>query len=279
MRPKKQKLASLPADRVTPNEPPFTHVGKDYFGPFEIKQGRSIVKRYGVIFTCANSRAVYLEMAYSLTTDSCIAAIGRFVARRRQIVSIRSDNGTNLVGAERQLRQEIMKLDQSRLHNTLSHKAIDWKFNPPASSHFGGFRERLIRTVRKVLYSLLKQQMRKFDDESLQTLFCEVETVMNCRPLTKVSGDPSDLIALTPNHLLSLKSDNTYPPGTFHEKDNYGQRRWRQVQYLADQFWQRWVREYLPLLQSRQKGVDSDKNIAVGDIVLIVGAYIHWGHG
>ena len=156
------------------------------------------------------------------------------------------------------------------MHNTSSHKAIDWKFNPPASSHFGGFWERLIRTVREVLYSLLKQQMRKNDDESLQTLFCEVETVLNCVPLTKVSGDPSDLIALKPNHLLPVKSDNTYPPGTFHENDNYGQRRWRQVQYLADQFWQRWVREYLPLLQSRQKWIDSDKNIAVGDVVLIM---------
>ena len=77
-----QKMADLPVDRLTPDLPPFTHVGVDYFGPLEIKRNRSIVKRYGVIFTCLTSRAIHLEIAHSLDTDSCIHAFRRFIARR-----------------------------------------------------------------------------------------------------------------------------------------------------------------------------------------------------
>jgi len=42
-----QKMADLPASRVQPDEPPFTYTGVDYFGPFEIKTGRTTRKRYG----------------------------------------------------------------------------------------------------------------------------------------------------------------------------------------------------------------------------------------
>lgn len=84
--------------------PPFTNVGVDYFGPVEIQGGRTTCKRYGVIFTCMVSRAVHLEVPNSLETDACINAIRCFISRRGQVVNIRSDNGTNFVRAERELR-------------------------------------------------------------------------------------------------------------------------------------------------------------------------------
>lgn len=96
-------VADLPADRITADLPPFTDVGMDYFGPVEVKQGRSTVKRYGVIFTCLTSREVHLEVAHTLDTDSCINAIKRFVCRQGQVQKIRSDNGTNFVSANREL--------------------------------------------------------------------------------------------------------------------------------------------------------------------------------
>ena len=108
------------------------------------------------------------------------------------------------------------------------------------------------------------------DDEGLTTLMCEVEATVNGRPITKSSDDPSDAEALTPNHLLLLRSGPKLPPGVFTKEDTYSRRRWRQVQYLADVFWRRWIREYLPQLQERQKWVYPSRNFAVDDIVLVV---------
>ena len=98
-----QYMSDLPPDRLLPDKPPFTNVGVDFFSPFEIRRGRTNLKRYGVIFTCLNIRAVHLEVAHTLNTDSCINAIRRFVARRGTVETMTSDNGTNLVRAEREL--------------------------------------------------------------------------------------------------------------------------------------------------------------------------------
>jgi hypothetical protein len=248
-----QKMADLPRDRIESHEPPFTNVGVDYFGPMEVKRGRSVVKRYGVLFTCLVTRAIHLEIAYSLDTDSCINAIRRFMARRGTVKMFRSDNGTNFVGAEREMRQEIQKWNQSCFQEALQQKSVTWTFNPPGGSHFGGVWERLIRSVRRILYSLMREQQTRLDDESIHTLFCEVEAIMNSRPLTFVSNDVNDFDVLTPNHLLLMQHGSSSPCGLFDKADCYSRRRWRYIQYLADMFWKRWVKEYLPTLQSRQK--------------------------
>ncbi|XP_033103398.1 uncharacterized protein LOC117106155 [Anneissia japonica] len=107
-----QKMADLPIERVRVRNPLFHDTGMDYFGPFEVKRGRTTVKRYGMLFTCMASRAVHLEVAHTLDTASCINTIKRFTARRGNVSSIRSDNGTNLVGAERELRESLHKCNQ-----------------------------------------------------------------------------------------------------------------------------------------------------------------------
>ena len=263
-----QKMADLPKDRLQPDKPPFTNVGVDYFGPFLVKRGRANVKRYGVLFTCLTTRAVHIEVAHTLDTDSCLSAIRRFVCRRGQPTVMRSDNGTNLVAAERELREAIQSWNQAKIQDSLRQKGIQWIFNPPAGSHFGGIWERQIRSVRKILKSVLKEQV--VDDEALQTLFCEVEAIINDRPITKSSDDANDLEALTPNHLLLLKREPLLPPGLFEKDDLYSRRRWKQVQYLAELFWKRWVREYLPLQQERQKWTQVRQNLKSGDVVMIV---------
>ena len=94
--PCEQIMADLPEDRLIPDKPPFTAVGVDLFGPFQVRRSRSLVKRYGVIFTCLTMRAVHIEVAHSLDTDSFLLALRRFNARRGQVQEIRSDNGTNI---------------------------------------------------------------------------------------------------------------------------------------------------------------------------------------
>jgi hypothetical protein len=263
-----QKMADLPKDRVIPNNPPFTFVGVDCFGPFLVKKGRSLVKRYGVLFTCLMIQAIHIEIAYSLDTDSFLQSMRRFIARRGHPEVMRSDNGTNFVAGEKELRNAIEGWNQEKLHKFLLQQHIKWIFNSPAASHQGGVWERCIRTVRKVLKALFKQQV--LDDEGLTTLMCEAESIVNSRPLTKVSDDPNDAEALTPNHLLLLRSGPSFPPGIFTKEERYSRRRWRQIQYLADIFWRRWVKEYLPTLQKRQKWTKPRRNFQLGDIVLIV---------
>ena len=264
--PVSQFMGDLPKDRVTPNEAPFTRVGVDYFGPFLVKRARSELKRYGCIFTCLATRAIHIEVSHTLETDSFINALQRFIARRGQPVEIRSDNGTNFTGAQLELRRALEQWNQAHIDDFLQRREIQWIFNPPGASHMGGVWERQIRTVRSVLRGLLPLQV--LDEEALTTLMCIVEGIVNGRPITRISDDPKDLAPLTPNHLLLLRSGPTHPPGVFVKQDLY-RRRWRQVQYMADVFWKRWVSEYLPTLQVRQKWLCPKRNLKVGDLVLV----------
>ncbi len=130
----KQKMADLPEDRLLPDQPPFTNVGVDFFGPFEVKRGRSCVKWYGVIFTCLTVRAVHIEIAHSLDTDSCINAIRRFICRRGQVKVLRSDNGTNFVAAEKELRKALENLNQTNIQKIMTEKATSG-FSTPQQPH------------------------------------------------------------------------------------------------------------------------------------------------
>lgn len=221
-----------------------------------------------MLFTCLTIRVIHIEVADSLDTDSFINSMRRFIARRGKPEQMRSDNGGNFVRGEKELRGAITDWNQGVISEFLLQRNIQWIFNPPAGSHHGGVWERCICTVRKVMNALLREQV--LDDEGLATLMCEVENIVNGRPLTKVSDDPRDLEALTPNHLLLLRSGSSLPPGIFRKGDLYSRRRWRQIQYLSDVFWRRWLKEYLPSLQQRQKWSRLTRNFKAGDVVLVV---------
>ena len=186
-----------------------------------------------------------------------------------QVKKIRSDQGTNFIGASNELCAEVNSLSEfdSVVHEALLAKDIEWVFNTPKASHHGGIWERMVRSIRKILDALLTQQT--LTDEALRTLLCEVEAVLNSRPLTYVSPDHRDPEPLSPNHLLLIGGSVPVPLGVFRSDDLYSKRRWRQVQYLADVFWSRWSKEYLPLLQRRQRCLHPDRSFAVGDVVLI----------
>eukprot|EP00057_Strongylocentrotus_purpuratus_P011740 XP_011666214.1 PREDICTED: uncharacterized protein LOC105439199 [Strongylocentrotus purpuratus] len=83
-------------------------------------------------------------------------------------------------------------------------------------------------------------------------------------------NDPSADAPLTPNHLLTLKRTVPLPPpGQFVKEDVYTRKAWRRVQFLLEQFWSRWRKEYLLGLQRRQKWTMPRRNLQVGDIVLL----------
>ena len=270
-----QLMGDLPKERLMSEEPPFTHVGVDYFGPLYVRQGRSNVKRYGCLFTCLAVRVVHIEVVHPLDTDGFINALRRFVSLRGFPTTIFSDNGTNFRAGEKELRESLSEWNQTTIYDFLRQKKIIWKFNPPGASHMGGAWERIIRSIRKILKALLGQQL--VTDEMLRTLMAEVAGILNSRPLTPVSSDPKDLEPLTPNHLLLLRSNPSLPVGSFGKEDSYSKRRWRQVQYISDIFWKRWLKEYLPALQERAKWMKPRRSLEIGDLVLIADENVHRG--
>ena len=273
-KPSVQLMANLPSDRVQGDLPPFSRTGIDFFGPFYVSKGRGRAqeKRYGVVFTCLASRACHLEIAHSLDTDSFINSLRRFISRRGPVQMLRSDNGTNFTAGNKEIRAAIKSWNELYVNKFCNQHDIEWVFNPPYASHYGGVYEREIRSVRKVLTSLLYEfsNQIKMNDEMLQTLMCEIENILNSRPLNFVTADVDSMEVLTPNHILRLNSDICYPPGMFDVNDVYIKKRWRQVQYLADIFWQRWRSEYLSLLNQRQKWFMPKRAHKIGDIVLVV---------
>ena len=231
------------------------------------------MKRYGTLFTCFSLRAIHIEVVHSLTTDSFILALRCFIARRGEVRSIRSDNGTNFVGADNEFKKAIKEMDEEKIQSFLTENGCDWigwSRNPPTASHMGGVWERQIRSVREILNSLLKNHAHILNDESLRTLLLEAEAIVNSRPLTVDNINDPNSIPLSPTQLLTLKSKLVLPPpGVFQKEDLYARKRWRRVEYLACQFWQRWRKEFLSSLQERQKWNTTRRNFQVGDIVLL----------
>ena len=259
-----QQMSDLPKERLEPS-PPFTHVGMDVFGPFIVKDGRKELKRYGLLFTCFALRAIHIEILDDLTTDSFINGFRCFQAIRGNVSTVFCDRGTNFIGAKNELNVE----DVTKRLETFN---CEFRFNPPSSSHMGGVWERQIRTIRNVFSGLLQGASGRLDSTSLRTLMYEVMSIVNSRPLTTDSlENPQDPIPLSPNNLLTMKpgASTSAPPGTFIKEDLYLQKRWRRVQYLANEFWTRWKREFLQNLQPRQKWQDKQENIQVGDIVIL----------
>lgn len=131
----------------------------------------------------------------------------------------------------------------------------------------GGSWEALIKIVKNALRVVLKERAPK--EETLATLFAEVEHIVNTRPLTHISVDHRDEEALTPNHFLLGSSSGVVNPGRFSDADLCSRKQWRQAQRLADMFWNRWLREYLPLLTPRQASGEHNP-LKTGDVVIII---------
>ncbi|XP_075706846.1 uncharacterized protein LOC142741353 [Rhinoderma darwinii] len=267
------KMANLPYDRLS-TDPPFSNVGLDVFGPWSVvvrqtRGSRANGKRWAVMFTCMSIRAVHIEVIESMDTSCFINALRRFIAIRGPVKHIRSDRGTNFVGAAREL-QLSSNLDAKNIERYLSGQGCTWTFNPPHSSHMGGAWERMIGIARRILDSIFLQVgSTKLTHESLTTFMAEVSAIINARPLIPISSDPDDPTVLTPATLLTQKTDTICtPPGEFNAKDLY-RSRWRQVQSLSNTFWDKWKKQYIPTLQPRRKWQISKPNLQPGDVVLM----------
>lgn len=267
-----QKMANLPTDRLQPS-PPFTYVGVDTFGPWSVtsrrtRGGHAQSKRWAVLFTCLVCRAAHIEVVEELTSASFINALRRFVALRGPVQEYRSDRGTNFVGAVEDLNFNVVRVEDGPVNDFLYENGSTWIFNPPHSSHMGGVWERMIGTSRRILDSMLSNTAN-LSHEVLTTLMAEVCAIINARPILPVSSDPEAPSILTPSVLLTQKTSSEHKPfQPMDIKDAY-RSTWKRVQYLADEFWRRWRKEYLQSLQTRQKWTVDHDNVKQGDVILL----------
>ena len=272
-RPAAPMMAPLPAHRIRPFGRPFQMVGIDYFGPFTISMLRRKLKRYGVMFTCLNTRAVHIEVADSLDTDSFLLAFWRFADRRGRPQIVYSDNGTNLVAGDREIREQLENLDQEKIGSNLANRYIEWKFSPPAAPHFGGAWERLIKSAKAAFRIVANKQT--ITDEVFRSFMVRVEALLNDRPLTDVPVDPKEPVALSPSHfLIGQLIDNALPETEDNSHSKLSAKSWKKAQTMATHFWRRWMKEYLPNLIERVvvvvKWMTPRRNLAVNDLVLVV---------
>ncbi|KAL9975233.1 hypothetical protein ACROYT_G012367 [Oculina patagonica] len=277
-KPMVQQMAPLPEARLMAYEPPFSYSGMDLFGPLYVKHGRGTTKRWCCLFTCLTTRCVHLEVVNSMDTDDFILCLRRFINRRGEVKEIRCDNGSNFVGAQSELKESLDEWNQGRIESELIQYGCKWVFQPPTASSMSGVWERLVRSAKTVLKSILGGHV--VTDAVLQTLLTEVEHVLNGRALTANSDDPSDFEPLTPAHFLMQRNFVCLPPGVFNKTDMY-KKKWRQVQFLANLFWERWLKEYLPILQPRATACKWRKalpNVKPNALVLLVNDNTPRGH-
>ena len=192
-------------------------------------------------------------------------------ARRGQPAVFYSDNATNFHGADTEMRAAIKSLQgDPKFRDEMANSGSEWHFIPPGAPHMGGAWERLVRSIKQALAATLKERVPQ--EETLRTALTEAEHTVNSRPLTHVSVDPRDDEPLTPNHFL-IGSASARPHLTHYrpaeEKPNL-RKRWRESQQLADMFWRRWLREYLPTLAARPKWTTRTAPIQEGDLVAIM---------
>lgn len=262
------QMSKLPAGRLEGFTGCFHHCGIDLFGPIFVTVKRSREKRWGVVFTCLVVRAVYIDLVPDLTADSLILSIRSCNARRGPIRHIYSDCGTNMKGANNELKQALLEIDDDKLQRSCLEMETEWHFNPPASPHMGGCWERLIRSIKAVLKKQMKD--RCFKEYTLRSFLCEAEDIINSRPLTYIALESDADEVLTPKHFLNpFFRNEPQTLGKFDNIDLLSKKQWRVVQQMSNHFWNKWVIEYLPMITRTSKWHEKCSPLEVDDIVMI----------
>ncbi|CAK9797165.1 hypothetical protein ANTQUA_LOCUS1055 [Anthophora quadrimaculata] len=268
-------MGDLPESRLVPTRP-FEIVGIDYCGPFLIKErkfrNQAKLKCYVAVFVCFTTKAVHLELATDLTSESCLGTLKRFFARRGKPRRIYTDNATNFVGVKNEIaetRAFLLSDDhKNKTQRFLTQENVEWYFTPPRSPHFGGLWEAAVKSFKRHLYKTIGDTLLTF--EQFYTLIVEIEAILNSRPLVPLSSDPNDFLALTPNHFLIGDSLTNLPEHDFADVKTNKLSLWQHIQKIKHHFWNRWQREYLQEQHTRSKwhsGKPSD--IKEGTLVTI----------
>ena len=257
---------------ATPNAPPlpefrlcddfaFSNIGVDYAGPLYVKdiytKSESMNKAFIVIYTCASSRAVHLDLVPDASSSSFIRSFQRFIGRRGAPSRVLSDNSKTFKNTE--------------VKNFVSSRGITWRYNIPRSPWWGGFFERLVRSVKRCLKKSLATARLSY--EELLTLIIQIEGVLNSRPLTYVNEDGGE--PLTPSHLVLgkrlLSTASTQNKGTMQPENLKSTlKRRKYLETVLTHFWKRWRDDYLTQLREHHRPSKKEgPTVRVGDVVSV----------
>lgn len=268
-----QLMGELPAERTRPGKP-FEASGVDYAGPIHIKivdkHGKTIITHKGwmVVFVCLKTRAVHLDFVTDLSSDSFIACFERFTARRGRCDRMFSDNGTSFVGAEKAIANAYKQWREDGTVDRVATRGTEWTFMTPAAPHQGGIYEAAVKSMKYHLRRIIGARLMEY--QHLLNLLIEVEAILNSRPLSPLSDDPEDILALTPAHFLVGEPLILPPPFRHTISDNLeGRKLWSERRKMIEHFWKRWEVEYLTTLQERKKWRREKENVQVGQLVIL----------
>jgi hypothetical protein len=264
-----QFMSSLQLNRLLMTHP-FTRSACDYGGPFSLRASltarASIVKAWIAMFKCMCTGAIHIEVVTTLSTEGFIMAFDRFTSRRGLSVEIYSDNGTNFVGANNEF-QRILAECEEDIGEHLKKQGIKWHFTTPLAPHAGGYYEAGIKAVKHHMTRVMSG--KSFDFEQFTTILTKIEAIVNSRPLTPMSEDPTDLSVLTPGHFL-IGRPLIAKPERRHLKINENRLdKYNRLQQVQQRFWDAWYHEYLHQLQTRPVGFREKQDFEIGQLVLL----------
>ena len=267
--------ADLPRFRVAGNQA-FENVACDLCGPLYCRtENNGTSKIYIVVFTCPTSRAIHLEIAQSLSAESFLQALRRYVSRRGIPATILTDNAQYFKRTDKILK----KLFSSKeVTNYLLQKRIIWKYNLASTPWAGGLFERMVQTVKRALRKTLKNA--RLTQEEIHTIITEIEATINSRPLCYVYSEEVDNV-LTPSHLIIGKRilnipdpDSLEKAAVIYEGDTPSVIT-KPMKFLARilrQYWTQWKHHYLTelreyhRLKAKREGTSF---VAENDIVIV----------
>ncbi|XP_054729181.1 uncharacterized protein LOC129238173 [Anastrepha obliqua] len=266
-----QVMGDLPVIRTTYARC-FTHTAVDFAGPYLYKftqgRGAKATKGYICSFICMCTGAMHLEFVGDLSTPAFLNAFKRFTNRRGFCKVMASDNGTNFVGAEKELRIAFQQcMADIKLRSFFADSNIEWRFNPPAAPHMGGYWETGVKRVKYHLKRVLGEVPLSY--EEFNTLLTEIEACVNSRPLCDNSEAAGDLEVLTPGHFIVGEPLKSIPEPEGQGFRGNLRQRWQAISAMRQHFWRRWRDEYLVSLQRRTKWFRSSRNIEEGDVVAV----------
>ncbi|XP_052738351.1 uncharacterized protein LOC128198215 isoform X1 [Bicyclus anynana] len=211
-------------------------------------------------------KAVHLELVTDLTKEAYLACLNRFTSRRGKPETIYSDNASTFIGASNELAQ-FLKGSVDYVQAQLAEQGINFKYIPAYSPHFGGIWEAAVKSVKHHLRRVLS--LTHFDYEEMATCLAQIEAVLNSRPLTPLSTDPSDLSYLSPSHFLIGRPLLATAQANLLDKEVNRLQRYQRVEKLRQHFWQRYSLEYVSLLQTKGKWRQSMDKLKIGALVLV----------